>query len=48
MAFPLNEEQDKFLKEAAQSVKKNAYFMRKAMVSPSLSCLWHTLLKGAS
>ena len=32
MAFPLAEEQDKFLKEASQSVKKNAYFMRKAMV----------------
>lgn len=26
------EEQDKFLKEAATSVKKNAYFMQKAMV----------------
>lgn len=26
------EEQDKFLKEASTSVKKNAYFMSKAMV----------------
>ena len=26
------EEQDKFLKEASTSVKKNAYFMQKAMV----------------
>lgn len=26
------EDQDKFLKEAATAVKKNAYFMKKAMV----------------
>jgi len=32
MAFQADE-QDKFLKEASNSVKKNAYFMRKAMVS---------------
>eukprot|EP00878_Enallax_costatus_P028938 GHUV01031305.1.p1 GENE.GHUV01031305.1~~GHUV01031305.1.p1 ORF type:complete len:196 (+),score=54.23 GHUV01031305.1:560-1147(+) len=36
MAFPLAEEQDKFLKEASQSVKKNAYFMRKAMDEDNL------------
>lgn len=29
--YPLADEQDKFLKEASNSVKKNAYFMRKAM-----------------
>lgn len=42
MAFPLAEEQDKFLKEASQSVKKNAYFMRKAMVRCS-GCEQQTL-----
>jgi hypothetical protein len=30
------EEQEKFLKEAATSVKKNAYFMQKAMVRSSV------------
>lgn len=30
------EDQDRFLKEAAQSVKKNAYFMRKAMDEDNL------------
>lgn len=36
MADLLSEEQDKFLKEASASVKKNAYFMRKAMDEDNL------------
>lgn len=32
LSIPLAEEQDKFLKEASNSVKKNAYYMKKAMV----------------
>ena len=32
------DEQDKFLKEASTSVKKNAYFMQKAMVGAHMTC----------
>lgn len=38
MAFPSMDEQERILKEASTNVKKSAYFMRKALVSPRARC----------